>query len=181
MAVGQDPAGSGMIKAIMFLLGLAAAAVAGIIYLIARFGVPVPREAIRTVKANWGRTLVTLALFGGLIGALFAITGSAPPSYELQLSHQYDAEITGVSVKIGNEELVFYRVAPGTAIAAYDLSAQPAQADVYWNDPEGVSQAARAIVVGGARDDYKNGQLRITIVAPDKVLAVFVIPKQNAS
>ena len=140
-----------------------------------------PRESIAIVQRNWGRTLVTIVLFGGLIGALVAITDSAPSSYELQLSHQYDAEITGVSVRIGDEEISFYRVAPGTTIAAPNLRSQPAQVDVYWNDPAGVSHVARAGVLGGSTDSYDNGQLRITIVSPDKVLAVFVIPKGNAS
>ena len=173
----QGDAGAGILKAILFLFGVAIAVLAGIVYVIARFGVRPPRGAVATVKRNPGRTLVTIALFGGLIGALFVIPSAAPQSYSLWVSHQYVTDITAVTVTFGDERRSFDRIPAKMASLKYDLSTRPEVAEVAWQDPAGTSHTVTTHVKGDVPDKYHNGQVRIAIVSNDDVRASFRFPR----
>ena len=166
-----------MIKAIMLLFGLAVAVLAGIVYVIARFGVRLPRGSVATVKRNPGRTLVTIALFAGLLGALYVIPSAAPQSYSLWVSHRYDADITGVTVILGKERRSFDRIPAKMASVEYELNARPEVVEVAWQDPDGASHSLTARVTGHVPDKYHNGQVRIAIVSSDDIRASFRFPR----
>lgn len=177
LATGQDVAGAGMIQGIMLILGVGIAAIAGLIYLVARVGIRLPRVSFNGVKRNRWRILITIALFGGLIGALYLIPGSAPQSYALRVSHKYDADITDVAIRIGIEELSFDRIAPAMANMEYGVNARPDIVEVYWQDPAGESHSFPAMVIGGVPDRYHRGELRVSIVSAGDVRASFRAPR----
>ena len=177
LAEGQDAAGAGMISGIMILLGIGIAIVAGIVYVIARFGIRLPRVSPATVKHNWGRLLITIALFGGLFAALAVMTPAAPQSYSLWVSHEYDADITRVTVILGEERRSFERIPAKMFSVSHDLNSRPGSVEVSWEDPAGASHTAALHVAGSVPDKYHNGQVRVAIVSADDVRASFRFPR----
>mgnify|MGYP001822094190 CR=1 FL=1 len=171
LAVGQDVAGAGMIKAIMIMGGTGVAAISGLVYFIAANKLRAPKIPWSALYRNRAKVAVTALMTGGLLAALYLLPGSIPQTYELSVGHRYENDITNVVVTIGEEERSFERVESWALRNTWALSASPESISVAWTDPDGISRRAARSLGGEVPERYHNGQLRV-ILMPTQELNV---------
>lgn len=177
LAVGQDAAGAGMIEAYMTLLGISVAAVCGIVYFIAADKFRFPVIPWLALWRNRAKIAITLTMAGGLLSALYVLQQSQPQFYDLRVQHRYDADITQVLIRIGEEERKFERVEFRSYRHAWRLSAPPQSMSVTWTDPDGLLRQTSTAPGSVIPRRYNKGQLNVIIEPSQEIITTFRFPK----